>query len=388
MQLKIYSGVLCCLLSGVLAFDFPTEESVCPQGQECKFPRDCPSVVRDFREKKITPTICNFRVRSLSVCCKKDVRVTKPVETDHATSLVCGKKNVKKIFQFQLAARQGNFGNDAPVKLLKSDVNPENEVQVVGGNEVEENAYPWMAALGSKIQGGSDNRFRWFCGGSLIDKDKILTAAHCVQNSGFTLDVVRLGAHNLGESEFEDVDDYVPKRIVVHPEYKEEGVVAGGFPEHDIAIIFLNTDNGSGVKIRQEVGPVCLPQPSIPVQAGAPVLVTGWGATSEGGILADRLQEVTVKVTDPKVCKQRYRQLAGVELGPGILCAGHSEGGRDACQGDSGGPLVSSSSSSEGEDTSFTLVGVVSAGIGCARRDVPGLYTDVAHHMQWIQSFL
>ena len=152
----------------------------------------------------------------------------------------------------------------------------------------------------------------------------------------------------------------------------------------------MNDFSGSGVRIRQEVSPVCLPQPSSPVQAGAPVLVTGWGATSKGGILADRLQEVTVKVTDPKVCRQIYRQAFAVvvELGPEILCAGHSEGGRDACQGDSGGPLVSSSSSSEGEDTSFTLVGVVSAGIGCARRDVPGLYTDVVSHMQWIQSFL
>jgi len=152
---------------------------------------------------------------------------------------------VKTVFQFQLGPRQGDLSailGERPVNLPKSFL----EESVVGGNEVEENSYPWMAALGSRAlnKGG----FRWFCGGSLISKNMILTAAHCVQNSDFPLDMVRLGAHNLGESAFEDVDDYTPKQVIVHPDYKDDG----SFPEHDIAVIVLQTE-GREVKINTQI---------------------------------------------------------------------------------------------------------------------------------------
>ena len=49
-------------------------------------------------------------------------------------------------------------------------------------------------------------------------------------------------------------------------------------------------------------------------------------------------------------------------------------------QGDSGGPLVSNTGGHH------TLVGVVSAGIGCARPNLPGIYTDVHHYLGWIVS--
>merc|ERR1719312_542682 len=107
---------------------------------------------------------------------------------------------------------------------------------VVGGSEVEKNSYPWMAALGTR--GSGDGGIKWFCGGSLISHNMILTAAHCVQNSGFALDIVRLGAHNLGESDHEDVDDYVPEQVILHPEHND----STSLPTHDIAIIVLQTE--------------------------------------------------------------------------------------------------------------------------------------------------
>ena len=93
-------------------------------------------------------------------------------------SLTCGKKNVKTVFQYQLGPRQGDLSailGERPVNLPKSFL----EESVVGGNEVEENSYPWMAALGSRAL--NNGGVRWFCGGSLISKNMILTAAHCVQ---------------------------------------------------------------------------------------------------------------------------------------------------------------------------------------------------------------
>jgi len=348
---------------------------VCSSSQQCKLPQNCPQVVREFKQKKIQPTICNFRARSLSVCCEEERKSTKPVKIVPAVPvpLICGKKNSKKVFQFQLGARQGDLAElleESPIRVLESFAN---KPLVVGGDEVEENSYPWMAALGSRT---GDGGVRWFCGGSLISRTMVMTAAHCIQKSGsdLSLDIVRLGAHNLGESAFEDVDDYVPRQVIIHPQFKDNT----SFPEHDLAIIVLQTEV-AGVRMRKGVSPVCLPGPDTRLPAGSTVLVAGWGATSEGGLEADRLQEVTVEVTGQERCRAVYKELVGAEIGEDILCAGLEEGGKDACQGDSGGPLVS------GQGGTFQLVGVVSSGLGCARRNVPGLYAGVASHMDWIE---
>jgi len=63
-----------------------------------------------------------------------------------------------------------------------------------------------------------------------------------------------------------------------------------------------------------------------------------------------------------------------------ILCAGNAYGNNDACQGDSGGPLICV------DDGKPVLQGVVSWGVRCGERLLPGVYTRVAHYSRWIQA--
>ena len=61
-------------------------------------------------------------------------------------------------------------------------------------------------------------------------------------------------------------------------------------------------------------------------------------------------------------------------------------GGTDSCKGDSGGPLWKWVG--YGREKIAFLVGIVSRGWGCARKDSPGIYTKVSAHKKWIHKVI
>ncbi|KAF7284124.1 hypothetical protein GWI33_022583 [Rhynchophorus ferrugineus] len=231
--------------------------------------------------------------------------------------------------------------------------------RIVGGVETLVNEYPWMVAL------HYNNRF--YCGASLINNKYLLTAAHCV--NGFSKE--RLSAvfldHDRDNSYETTTFSRRIKAILKHRNYGKEGNY-----NNDIALLLLDNE----VPLNDMVRPVCLP-PTGKSFTGYNGVVTGWGATSQHGHIAPKLQEVVVPIMSNRDCRKTgYVN----RITDNMLCAGFPEGQKDACQGDSGGPLHIINSSFH------YVAGIVSWGEGCAQPNYPGVYTRVNRYITWIES--
>ncbi|KAF0304610.1 Serine protease snake [Amphibalanus amphitrite] len=209
----------------------------------------------------------------------------------------------------------------------------------------------------------------WTCGAVLISERFMLTAAHCLL--GGRPQVVRLGDLNLTSTGDGAPQEYRVVEVISHPEYRHPHVY------HDLALLRLDRT----VQFSEFVRPFCLfdGRSSLVDKVSH---VSGWGATEFGGGQSDVLMGGNVTIWSQSRCAEVYeRQLTFKRqlpdgITPALLCAGGEE--QDACQGDSGGPMTVLT------ERGTRLVGIVSAGIGCAAPGIPGLYANVAHHLDWI----
>lgn len=140
----------------------------------------------------------------------------------------------------------------------------------------------------------------------------------------------------------------------------------------------------------ENIRPICIPIDSRVRSmnfVGYTPFVAGWGRTQEGGQSSNILQEVQIPVHENEVCKEKYQKIGKLvsqqQFDNAVLCAGVLAGGKDSCQGDSGGPLMAPQVI-DGKVV-FFQIGIVSYGIGCARPDIPGVYTRVQTFVDWIE---
>lgn len=244
---------------------------------------------------------------------------------------------------------------------------------LAGGSPADTMRYPFVAALSRTS--GSERVY--FCAGTLIAPDWILTAAHCFSaRGGARIGIAGLWAE-VGGSWLREVPEEAQvavERIFVHPRYD------GASQDNDLAL----------VRLARPAGPLIADLATGPRADPARATVLGFGAFYEGSLartatlrsgalaaqLSDRLRQAAVRTIAPAVCAERLG-IGGAGTGAFQICAG---AGRDeSCVGDSGGPLVA-----EGPSGADRVIGVVSFGSGCAG-DLPvTVYTRVSAYADWI----
>ncbi|XP_035983697.1 uncharacterized protein LOC105939648 [Fundulus heteroclitus] len=218
--------------------------------------------------------------------------------------------------------------------------------KIVGGYECTPYSQPHQVSLNSGYH---------FCGGSLVNENWVVSAAHCYKSRI----EVRLGEHHISISE--GSEQFISSSSVIrHPGYNAYTI------DNDIMLIKLSKP----ATLNQYVQPVALPSSCAP--AGTMCKVSGWGNTMSSTADRNKLQCLDIPILSDRDCDNSYPGM----ITDSMFCAGYLEGGKDSCQGDSGGPVVCN-----GE-----LQGVVSWGYGCAERDHPGVYAKVCLFNQWLQN--
>lgn len=235
--------------------------------------------------------------------------------------------------------------------------------RIVGGDEVNHDEYLWMAALISAKP--TTGEAKPFCGGSLITRRHILTAAHCLENLTPRDVLVRLGSYD-----FDDATSSATSGDYAVDQFKQPANYSKKTHSSDIAILRLKYPLSTSDNYKT----ICMPQ-ARRSYVGALGTVIGYGSQSQQfRRAASKLRQVQVPIWENRKCGMVYKK----NITETFMCAGFEEGGKDACQGDSGGPMMI-----VGPNERMMIVGVVSHGIGCGG-SYPGVYTRVSTFSDWI----
>lgn len=245
---------------------------------------------------------------------------------------------------------------------------PEPRKLIIGGSEAPEGRYSYAVSL-------KDDSGNHYCGGSLISKSIVLTAAHCVAlDENFT---VVIGRHNHTDDTVGDDVAYAEK--VLHPIFDMRASV-----DYDIALVFLSRPTTADVDI------VRINNNTVVPVAGTDVTYLGWGEIDKDDLTVNvsaTLREVESDVITNDQCDAvsglvdgtSYRESYRGLISGAMICTFAI--GKDSCQKDSGGPLIM-----RGTDASTDVqVGVASWGISCASNVFPGVSARVSSVYSWIE---
>lgn len=260
-----------------------------------------------------------------------------------------------ELFQIDVSHGGKMFKHLGLASLLLLSLSAFSNDKIVGGEELD-----------SIEQAPFSVKFKKGCGGSVISKKWILSAAHCAS-------IFEYGGY-VGVLNYKDNKriEFKVEKSIIHPEFSRTTL------SNDFALIKvvgelpLNGINIKAVKLADK-----LFEDSQLQSPGTIATVYGWGKLGERANATEDLRYVEVPLVSNEIANESSAYDGKVT--ESMLAAGLIEGGKDACQGDSGGPMTV-----VGADGSQVLVGVVSWGRGCARANKYGIYSKVSYGNEWI----
>jgi len=250
--------------------------------------------------------------------------------------------------------------------------------KIVGGQEAKKNQFPWLVSLWADYpEWGMDNHM---CGGTLISRQYVLTAAHCSMEVGDQVfETPKPWKALIGAHDFNNIDSsakWIKIEKIVNNKYSPASHA------NDIAIWKLAEPVDIDVEDLVS-NTLCLPSASQDLDlTKLNCHVAGFGLLTQDGVAATVLQEVQLPVISTSKCREYYPKAVWFpqQIFDFNFCAGLEEGGKDSCQGDSGGPFMCTNPNTG----RYFLAGIVSWGNGCANAGRPGVLLNPAYYLDWI----
>ena len=260
---------------------------------------------------------------------------------------------------------------------------------------------PWSAAIW--LRNITSGEYHHHCGGSIVSKNHVLTAAHCLdhrirptisdENRVKSDILVILGMENPGQNCTRKKEvEYKIKDFFIHPEFN--------FPYFDVAILELE----SSIEFTKGIASICLSTESADEIRGRAVSLSGWGSVNPDKKASKFLRTTNqIEVTSVSYCKTKIDIFTYDEENPllasvfkrkewlkidafngelsmeGLICIEDPIPPflTGSCGGDSGSAVVNRAYLPDG-GRRFEQVGIVSGG-RCSDPDTPSVLTHIGH---------
>jgi secreted trypsin-like serine protease len=149
----------------------------------------------------------------------------------------------------------------SPLQKCQNKIVPQKTLgpRIISGYEASLGQLPWQAGI--TFEGEENN---WFCGGSIISSEWILTAGHCID--GASAAAVYVGVVQLSTA----VEIIISKEFILHESYNPSSI------SNDIGLVKLS----ESLTLNDYVKPIALASEEL--EAGMGVTVSGFGFTSDG----------------------------------------------------------------------------------------------------------
>ncbi|KAK3913853.1 Mite allergen Der p 3 [Frankliniella fusca] len=228
--------------------------------------------------------------------------------------------------------------------------------KIIGGLPSSITEHPYLAAV-TIIRGKS---YQHQCGGSILDKYHILSAAHCFDNRNPNAYFIRVGSDYW---RYQGQGSKV-KSIMVHPKYNNNTF------DYDVAVLRLS----KAIKIdNKKTKATSLVKVNTVTKADTVITLIGWGYEDalHSRPIPAKLRAVDIAVTDQEECEADYSAFER-DITSRMICGMSTDGElKDSCQGDSGGPVMNKKTKQQ--------IGIISWGMGCAQMGSPGIFTNLAN---------